>query len=48
MLLHVESWREEQRDVALLKCELWKILLLTGETSLGQTRRKHYLNLDFI
>jgi len=41
MLLHVNRWREEQRDTVNLICELWNCHLLTGETSVGKTARKH-------
>ena len=41
MLLHANRWREVQKDMGLLMCELGNCHLRTGETSVGLTARKH-------
>jgi hypothetical protein len=47
MLLHANRWREVQRDTAIIMCELGNFHLCTGETSVGQTDRKHCFAFRF-
>jgi hypothetical protein len=47
MLLNANRWREVQRDMATLMCELGNCHLSTGETSVGQTGRKHFFIFRF-
>ena len=47
MILHANRWREVQRDMAIIMCELGYCHLSTGETSVGKTGRKKGFILKF-
>ena len=43
MMLHGNRWKEVQRDMAILMCEMLNCRLRTIETSVGQRGRKNCL-----